>query len=195
MTKKRITKKKTYMTIPGFIRNKFVVAAAAVLAAAALVAFAVVLMVGVPKSGPTPTTFGECAQLYKVTGTMPRTCTVPFGKAFVEYDGNANTVGDDVRLNLPAAAVLGPGPFKLSGMAKSDWFSAQKTLSIKLVAGTGAVIAQVEATQAPQGTPAPEGYMAFTTSLDYPAQTPGSTGAIVITKPDGSQSLVTPIAF
>jgi hypothetical protein len=155
----------------------------------------------VPKrqQGTAPTTFFECAHMYKVSEGSPRTCTAGlFGQTFVEYTGNAPQMENEIRIvNLPPAPVLNSSPLTLSGEASSTWYASDGTLDVKLVIGTGKVIARAKIPgNKDPAIPATHGLVPFSAQIIFTPPEPNSTGAIVITKAGTTTvALVLPVWF
>jgi hypothetical protein len=155
----------------------------------------VLLSAAFSQKGPTPTTFGECAALYPVKEGFPQTCSVPFGKTFVQYNGNVPQVENDIHLiNLPPAPVITASPFTFSGEANQSWFSGGG-LTAELVAGNGDVIGTATAVAQP-GLPAEQGFTSFSVSISFSHPASGTEGALVLKDgASGTTALVIPVAY
>jgi len=154
-----------------------------------------VLIKGIPKSGPAPTNFDECSKLYKVTGTNPRVCSVPWGKTYTQFVGNGSDPAvTNVHLELAAIPNLAQSPFTFGGVADKDWFDAQGHIDIKLMAGTGSIIAHTQGATDDK-TPGGATFNHFTATLTFTHPDTGSMGAMVITKSGTQTALVIPVSF
>jgi hypothetical protein len=142
-----------------------------------------------------PINFEECAAQYPVQGTFPRTCTVPFGKTFVEYDGNVPQVNNEIQLtSLPPAPLVTSSPFTFSGQAEPSWL-AGSGLVAELMAGTGDVIGTATAVPQPPSVPSAAGFTAFTVSISFTEPANGTEGALVLKKPGSNTELIIPIVY
>lgn len=167
---------------------------AAVLALALIIAGFIFVRATLPKPGPAPTTFGECSALYTVKEGSPRTCSVPWGKTFVEYTGNVPTYQNEIHVtSLPPAAVLTTSPLVVSGEAVPDWF-AGGGLIVQLVAGDGSPIGSGTAQKT--DAPSTNGFTSFTVSVPFTRPTPGTQGALVFKKGNSTgAALVLPVVY
>lgn len=147
--------------------------------------------------GPAPTTFFECSHQYPVQGTSPRTCRVPWGKTFVEYEGNQPKFADQIQnLSFPPAPVLGASPFTFSGEAAPRWFASNGTFTVQLLAGTGQVIATAEAKQDAVVLPGSM-FKRFTVTLTFTHPAAGTQGALVLKNgaSTSTETVVVPVVY
>ncbi|MES2202707.1 MAG: hypothetical protein V4474_00015 [Patescibacteria group bacterium] len=147
--------------------------------------------------GPEPTTFFECSHMYKVQEGSPRVCRTARGNTFYDYQGNLPAFAGSIRItNLPPAPVVTASPIVVQGEATADWY-VNGSFAVELVSGAGAVVGKGQAT-VQKKVPGPalsENVSPFAVSISFDAQKPGTPGALVFKKADGSASMVLPVAF
>jgi len=97
---------------------------------------------------------------------------------------------------LPKATVA--SPLSISGQARGTWFF-EASAPVQLKNSSGTVIASAPATA--QGNWMTTDFVPFTASLTFPAQTPGSTGTLVLMNdnpsgdPENQKELDIPVVF
>lgn len=177
-------------------KNVFIILSTA--AALLFATIAVILYVGIPKSGPVPTNFEECAALYGFSGVLPKTCTVPWGRTFALYEDNFPSVNNEIRTDLPPAPVLSVSSLSVTGAAHDDWFDGG-TFIIDLLDEKGEVLSAAKARRIDgREPPPPPGWSFYEATLSFEAPIGGgeaSPGALVFKKSGGAAALITPVYF
>lgn len=120
---------------------------------------------------------------------------IPKGKISAE---TANSVPGMIEVAAPLVNATISSPLTVTGRARGGWyFEASFPLELKNTAGTVIATGIAQA----QGDWMTDAFVPFTATLNYPAQTAGSTGTLVLKKdnpsgePANDMSLTIPVQF
>ncbi len=143
---------------------------------------------------PEPTDFAECARLYPVNRSLPRTCTTRTGTLFTEDLGNQLEVRAYVSVSTPRPNDTISSPIHIKGEARGDWYSDDVLIPVEIRSANGEVIGHgtVETKQFTGSLK----MQAFEGTVSFETPRFGHSGTVVLYNKNNTRDrLVIPVGF
>lgn len=142
---------------------------------------------------PEPTNFAECARLYPVNRSLPRTCTTRTSAVFTEDIGNQLEMRSYITVSTPRPNDTLQSPLRLKGEARSDWFEDGIEIPVEVRDADGRLLGQghVETDKYTGNLK----MLPFEGEVSFKLPNFGHSGTVVIKNTNTREQLVIPVGF
>lgn len=148
-----------------------------------VILFAFILSACTPKPTIPITDFDSCVSAGNlVMESYPPQCAAN-GQTFTQDIGNELELTDLIQIESPRPNQTITSPPEITGSARGTWFF-EATFPVKLLDSSGQMITQGYAST--PGEWMTEDFIPFTSTLEFPPQTPGTKGTLILEKSNPS---------